>query len=596
MNLTSIVSNWKEVLQKAFVHDPETPVMFNSTWFFYTFIVFLGIYIIIAHRKQARILYVTCFSLFFYYKSSGWHFTLLLFSTFVDYLFGLMIFMYQHEGIKRRNVKVLGRWRQLIDLSLWFGYDPEMREMGRIGWLPDRLISFFEGVVTILDNLVNWLYLPKEKKRKQKFFLVLSLMTNLGMLAGFKYTSFILENVNTLFSQDWSVGDILLPVGISFFTFQTMSYTIDIYRQKLQPVSSMLDFGFYVSFFPQLVAGPIVRASEFLPQIRSDIKISQDDIGRGLMLITVGLFKKAVISDFISTTFVDQIFEVPTIHTGFENLMAVYAYALQIYCDFSGYSDMAIGIGLLMGYRLPLNFNAPYQSASIQEFWRRWHISLSFWLRDYLYISLGGNRKGDFRTYVNLMITMLLGGLWHGSSWLFIIWGGLHGAALAFDRMFKGTFTIIRRRVRDFLESIGTKRDEEDGQVVVNSRLSMIVGVVSHMWGVLFTFHFVCLCWIFFRAESLTLAFEMIEQILFNFHPEIIPQILTNPANHWAFFLMGLGYMIHFIPNDIDGVFERGFVRSPLVLKSVAMAGIIWLVLMVQVEIGGEQPFIYYQF
>src|SRR5205814_1229922 len=203
------------------------------------------------------------------------------------------------------------------------------------------------------------------------------------------------------------------------------------------PSKNILDFAFYIMFFPHIVAGPIVRAVNFLPQIHKELYISKEDFGQAIFLIVTGLFKKAVISDYISVNFVDRVFENPILYSGWENLMAVYGYAMQIYCDFSGYSDMAIGIALLLGYRLGINFNQPYQSASITEFWRRWHISLSSWLRDYLYIPLGGNRKGKLRTYVNLLVTMLLGGLWHGASWNFIFWGFLHGAALAIEKFLK---------------------------------------------------------------------------------------------------------------------------------------------------------------
>ncbi|MCI4667374.1 MAG: MBOAT family protein [Bacteroidia bacterium] len=596
MNFTEIAEKLPDFLRKAFVHDPDVAVMFNSKWFLYTFLIFLGIYIILADQKKKRIIYVTIFSLFFYYKSSGWHFMLLLFSTVVDYLFGLMIFMYQHEGILRRPVNLFGRTVYFVDLSVWYGYDSEERNSGIISPAKEAFINVIEGIVSLLDTVVDFFYTSEQQRGKQKFFLILSLVVNIGMLAIFKYTDFIIENINILMNNPIKLQHIALPVGISFFTFQTMSYTIDIYRKKLQPVNSPLDFAFYVSFFPQLVAGPIVRASEFIPQIRADIKVSREDIGKGIMLITLGLFKKAVISDYISTTFVDQVFEVPTIHTGFENLLAVYGYALQIFCDFSGYSDMAIGIGLLLGYRLPLNFNVPYQSTSIQEFWRRWHISLSSWLRDYLYISLGGNRNSKLRTYFNLLMTMLLGGLWHGASWLFIIWGALHGLALAIDRMLKDTGTYLRRRLLDILDERAARRGVSRSYRIEKSNLYFLFNVFSHLFGVFVTFHFVCFCWIFFRATSIDQAFSIINQILYNFHPEVGMQVLTNSAYHWTWVLMCVGFLVHFIPDNLDGFFQKSFVRAPLILKSVSLAIVIWIVLIVQVQIGGEQPFIYYQF
>lgn len=241
---------------------------------------------------------------------------------------------------------------------------------------------------------------------KRKGLVTLSLGVNLGLLAYFKYTNFLGGVIASLMGGEFTALDIFLPVGISFFTFQSLSYTIDVYRKDIKPLTNILDYAFYVSFFPQLVAGPIVRARDFIPQIRKPLFVSQEMFGRGIFLILSGLFKKAIISDYISVNFVERIFDNPTLYSGVENLMGVYGYALQIYCDFSGYSDMAIGIALLLGFHFNLNFNSPYKSASITEFWRRWHISLSSWLRDYLYISLGGNRKGKFRQYLNLIITM----------------------------------------------------------------------------------------------------------------------------------------------------------------------------------------------
>ena len=269
--------------------------------------------------------------------------------------------------------------------------------------------------------------------------------------------------------------DIFLPVGISFFTFQSLSYTLDVYRRELKPLSSLLDYAFYVSFFPQLVAGPIVRARDFVPQIRRPLFVSSEMFGQGIFFIVSGLFKKAVISDYISNQFCGTHFlTIRDFIRVWRNLFGVYGYALQIYCDFSGYSDMAIGLALLLGFHFPLNFNSPYKAESVTDFWHRWHISLSTWLRDYLYISLGGNRKGKIRTYVNLMLTMLLGGLWHGASWNFIVWGGLHGAALAVHKYFRSV--------------LGT-----------SEKLPQFGGS-GVFFAVVITFHFVCFLLDFFSA------------------------------------------------------------------------------------------------
>ena len=323
--------------------------------------------------------------------------------------------------------------------------------------------------------------------------------------------------------------DVILPVGISFYTFQSMSYIIDIYRKELKPTKTILDYMFFVSFFPQLVAGPIVRASEFIPQIYKKITLTRDEVNSALFLIIGGLIKKTFISDYISLNFVDRVFDAPNSYTSFENLMAYYGYTIQIYCDFSGYSDMAIGIALLLGFRLSVNFRTPYKSSSVTEFWRRWHISLSTWLKDYLYISIGGNRNGSLGgflfpvlffggaiawgvyymntsiiplifivsatvvfimtflfskdrkrtlyTNVNLMTTMLLGGLWHGASLRFIIWGALHGMALAINKIFSEYFP--------------SKKEGGNG---------VWKGIITFI-SVIFTFHFVAFCWIFFRAK-----------------------------------------------------------------------------------------------
>lgn len=270
-----------------------------------------------------------------------------------------------------------------------------------------------------------------DDNRLRKRWLMGALVFMLGQLAFFKYTNFALGTLASfgLFSPDVKL-DLPMLIGISFFTFQSMSYIIDVYRRQMEPTRSITDFAFFVSFFPTLLAGPILRARTFLPQLRKPVVVTHEMMGVGTWFIIMGLFKKCIISDYISTNFVSRIFDNPALYSGLENLLGVYGYALQLYCDFSGYSDMAIGIALWMGFHIPANFRAPYKSDSITDFWRRWHISLSTWLRDYLYISLGGNRCSRWRMYFNQFMTMLLGGLWHGASWNFVIWGSVHGVAL----------------------------------------------------------------------------------------------------------------------------------------------------------------------
>jgi len=318
-------------------------------------------------------------------------------------------------------------------------------------------------------------------ERRRKLWLAASVVSNLGILAYFKYTNFFLENLNGLFAAGHGLPrlDILLPAGISFYTFKSMSYTIDVYRREIEPCRSHLDYTTFVTFFPELIAGPIVRASVFLPQMDRAIGLTRERLRSGLSLFLLGITKKLLVADAMGQI-ADPIFAAPEYYSSGTLWLAAIAYAIQIYCDFSGYSDMAIGTAKLIGYDLPENFRMPYASANITEFWRRWHITLSSWLRDYLYIPLGGNRHGAGRTYLNLALTMLLGGLWHGASWNFVLWGALHGVALAVHRLMSRStsFTLPR---------------------LVSTPLTLL---------------FVVLCWIPFRATSFTITWTMITRML----------------------------------------------------------------------------------
>lgn len=484
--------NWSSMLEYL-TYNPAKPLLFNSGLFLVLFLGFSAIFILFKNQKLLRIVWTIVFSLFFYYKSSGNYFVILIFST-------------------------------------------------------------------ILDFVLGWAIFKAQKKSLKKLYLFFSLFFNLGLLGYFKYTNFFIDTINS-FGGQLSLLDVFLPVGISFYTFQTLSYSIDIYRGNLQPEKNILDFSFFVSFFPQLVAGPIVRAADFLPQIRNKLFLTNADFGKAVLLIGSGLFKKAVISDYLSVNFVDRIFENPALYSGLENLFGVYGYAIQIYCDFSGYSDMAIGLALLLGFKLPINFNSPYQSSSITEFWRRWHISLSSWLRDYLYISMGGNRHGTIRTYINLFLTMLLGGLWHGANWKFVLWGALHGTMLALEKMIR-TFLPIPKNA------------------------------FTKILGVLFTFHFVCFCWIFFRADSFAKGVQLIKQIALGFSFNLAPQFFN--AYPYIMLVMIIGYLLHFTPNKIEVLFEKGITKSPIIVKSLFVAFIAWL----SVQVAGSEvvPFIYFQF
>ena len=468
------------------------------------------------------------------------------------FLFAGFAFFYQ---FMRRAVML--RMIYVVLFSLYFYYKTS------------GLFLFLLVGMSVSDYVIGRFLCAARKQSLRKWLVALSLTIDIGVLCYFKYTNFFIGLLNDVSGRDWlDFQNIFLPVGISFFTFQSISYIIDLYKRRIDPADQWIDYLFYLSFFPQLVAGPIVKARDFMPQIRQKpIVVTREMFGMGIFLIISGLFKKAIISDYISLNFVDRIFDNPLLYSGFENLMGVYGYALQIYCDFSGYSDMAIGIALLLGFRFPKNFDAPYKSATITEFWRRWHISLSTWLRDYLYISLGGNRKGRIRTYGNLLLTMLLGGLWHGAAVRFILWGGLHGAALALHKLWMALVP-------------GAKA----------------TGAQMHWWsraaGMLLTFNIVCLGWLMFRAESMQTVSLMLHQIFENFNAAMIPQVVTGYAAVFA--LIAAGYILHLLPSAVDAVAQRIVVHAPLVLQVLMAAAMIWCVM--QIKSSDIQPFIYFQF
>ena len=425
-------------------------------------------------------------------------------------------------------------------------------------------------------SLSNWIYKTKKPFAKA-ILLIFSITINLGMLFYFKYTNLFIGIINDLQLGQVNPLHLILPIGISFYTFENLSYTIDVYRGHFKPITSFLDYLFFLSFFPKLVMGPIVRASDFIPQIRQDILITETDIGRGLYLILGGLIKKVVISDYINANFVQYIFDDPARYSGVECLLAVYGYAMVIYCDFSGYSDMAIGMAQWMGFKIPMNFDVPYQSSNITDFWRRWHISLSSWLKDYLYVSLGGNRKGKIRIYINLMITMLLGGLWHGANLKFAFWGGMHGVALAFDKIMK----VLREKI--------TGRSKK--RPWINSH----IGLINTIWkvlGVFITFHFVCYCWIFFKSDSFEKANIVVHQILHNFNTSTILTILS--AYQSVFIIMGAGYLIHFTPKSVLKWIENIITDMPVIGRVAITFLVIWLV--IQVNQSEQIMPIYFQF
>ncbi len=359
-----------------------------------------------------------------------------------------------------------------------------------------------------IDYLAGWHLDKPEGQARRRMWLVISIAANLSVLGIFKYFNFFIESLEVFLSlagMDFGLRNlnIILPMGISFFTFQSMSYTIDVYRRVIRAEPDPLDFYLYVSFFPQLVAGPIVRAKDFLPQLRSRRRFPYEKYALYCLIFAVGFFKKAVVSDTFAL-FIDPVFADPAAYGQGSQALAVVLYAIQIYCDFSGYTDMAIAVAGLLGYEFIRNFNAPYLAASMTDFWRRWHISLSSWLKDYLYIPLGGNRKGRLKTYRNLIITMGLGGLWHGASWNFVIWGLLHGAALSVEKLLRP------KAGKPHHASEGFPNEPKPSKAPPRQRFSRwAVRLVQSA----FTFVFVCFCWIFFRAQTFSDAAVMISGI-----------------------------------------------------------------------------------
>jgi D-alanyl-lipoteichoic acid acyltransferase DltB (MBOAT superfamily) len=411
-------------------------------------------------------------------------------------------------------------------------------------------------------------------ERARRWLLGSAVVFNLGLLGYFKYYDFFLTSAqNTLNSFGLDIAPeivgITLPVGISFFTFQALSYVIDVYRRTFQ-AGKLLDFAVYLSFFPHVVAGPIVRAVEFMPQLKERHDPRKVDASRAFFLIFMGLFKKVVIANFLATEIVDTVFASPNQHSSLELLVGVYAYAIQIYADFSGYTDMAIGLALLLGFRFPQNFDRPYTATSIQDFWRRWHMTLSRWLRDYLYIPLGGNRGSPRTTYRNLMLTMVLGGLWHGAAWTFVIWGAIHGTVMCVEHF---------RRSR---QGIRWNADQEPPSRVVTLRKVWI--------GRFVTFQIVCLAWIFFRAESLDNAIDVLTRIVDPSHWTDAAPLVTGGV----LLAIGVGLLEQYIP---PGVVGRAVARFSM-LPPIAQGLVLGLALLVINTLGprGVAPFIYFRF
>jgi alginate O-acetyltransferase complex protein AlgI len=522
-------------------YNQEAPILFNSGQFLVFFILFLFVYLWIFNKVNWRIAWLAIFSFFFYYKSSG---------AYVLLLGGTAIFNY-YMGFALKQT---------------------------------------------------------EEKLKRRIYLWLSILLNLSSLLYFKYTNFFLETLADLQGKAFEPLDIFLPIGISFFTFQTISYLVDVAKKEIEPCDNLLDFAFYLSFFPQLVAGPIVRAKDFIPQIRKELAFSKESIGIGLFMVLKGFIKKAIIADYIAQ-YVNLVYANPAGYSGIENLLGMYAYTLQIYCDFSGYSDMAIGLAAILGFQLPENFRSPYQSKDITEFWRRWHISLSSWLRDYVYIPLGGNRGGglaaqlltgffmllavvitgywwlfliyiplltfmiiygrrsdknllEIYMYINLMLTMLIGGWWHGADWKFVFWGFMHGLALIVHKLWR------------------TYSHHKDYKAWQNFLFMML------------TFHFVAFLWVYFRAESFETASVSIQKMFIDFNPSYF--IAFMQARPLVLLFLLFGFAIHFISLNAKKRLEEYFAVLPIWLKAIIF--IIFIQISLQFQDANVQPFIYFQF
>jgi len=549
-------------LYDIFEFSEDFPLIFTQANFWIFFVVTYFLFALFYKKIALRNTYLLLASLFFYYKTSGLFVGILVFSTITDFFFGKAIYKSQNRTIR---------------------------------------------------------YL----------FVTLSVVINLSVLCYFKYAYFFTDSFNMLFGTQYevfnwlahwgngfanqnyfTVDKIILPVGISFYTFQTISYSVDIFRKKLKPLDSILDFGFYVSFFPQLVAGPIVRAENFVPQISKPTIITKADFDKGTFMIIKGLIKKMIFADFIAMHFLDRVFDAPEMYSGFANVMAMFGYTLQIYGDFAGYTDIAIGLALLMGFKLPINFNSPYKATNAGDFWKRWHISLSTWLRDYLYIPLGGNRNGTVASYlilsiillgvlyalqnlyvtftvlgialivyivslfnknvenhintnINLMLTMLIGGLWHGASWKFVIWGGLNGLGILVYKYW--------RKISPY---------EHRNQWYIR------------WWKILITLIFITFTRIYFRGESMDHIARWYHQVFYQMDWHYAWDILRHYQT--VFWVMLIGYVSHWLPQAYKNKIESIYSKSPIILKIVA--AVATGVICYQAFSTDFQPFIYFQF
>ncbi|CAN5180236.1 MBOAT family protein [soil metagenome] len=428
----------------------------------------------------------------------------------------------------------------------------------------DWRFCFLLAFTSVADHTIGGLIHRSKDPKRRRVLLIVGVVVSLGVMGYFKYYDFFASSLINLFAPmgvdvPLPILNIVLPVGISFFTFQSLSYTVDIYRRKLEPVP-LLDFATFVSFFPHLVAGPIVRSAEFLPQLRQHHDPRRVPAASAFLLIAGGLFKKVVVANTLATTIVDPVFASPQSFSALDTVAAIYGYAVQIYADFSGYTDIAIGLALLLGFRFPQNFNRPYVAESLQDFWRRWHMTLSRFLRDYLYIALGGSQRGRLLTYRNLLLTMMIGGLWHGAAWTFVLWGTLHGGVLAWERWRQ------ERREAQGRELIDTPWRRTGRRLLI--------------------FHIVCLGWVLFRSGSMATTIEVLSRLAVPGPAQLVTPVVI--------LLIVAGIGVQFLPPNFRFRLREGFGN----LRPVPMALGLASFLLVLDALGpeGVAPFIYFQF
>jgi D-alanyl-lipoteichoic acid acyltransferase DltB (MBOAT superfamily) len=566
----------KQFFISIFSFDERYPLLFTQFNFWAFFAVVFAGFCLMKNKRLLRNTYLFFMSVLFYYKTSGLFVLILIFSTIFGFFVG--------KGLDR-----------------------------------------------------------SQKTPYRKFLLTIGVVVNLAILFYFKYAYFFTDVYNSLFhskieivnylakwANEWSgtnhfdAGKILLPVGISFYTFQNISYLVDVYRRKVASVGNILDFGFYTSFFPQLVAGPIIRANQFIPQLYKPFFLSRRQFGIAVFWILNGLLKKIILSDYLAVNFVDRVFNNPTMFTGFENLMALFTYSLQVYADFSGYTDIAIGVAMLMGFYLPINFNSPYKAQNPGEFWKRWHISLSTWLKDYLYIPLGGNRKGKVRTQINLMLTMLLGGLWHGASWNFVIWGGLNGVGILLYKLWRN-LTWLKKVLMCFIPFMAFAIVDYlyplpvfniaviwTGIIFFGTLISAIYNTfrrgkpiewLSRTWAIFLTFVFITFTRLFFRsgsnldpAEANEVAWNtaknMVGQIGSAWRVDLIPKMIYE--YRFVFLLFVAGMIIHWLPTRWKRWYRINFALMPIWLMVIVVCICVFIIY--QFITADLQPFIYFQF